>query len=57
MTIEVRLETLRVRRRKVDIRLKMAAECPLDRAAEIGECRQRSCIWEREIVAPVRNNS
>ena len=37
MTVEVRLETLRMRRRKVDVRLKMAAECFLDRAAESGK--------------------
>ena len=40
VAIEVRLETLRLRRRKVDVRLKMAAERPLDCAAESSKRRQ-----------------
>src|SRR5262245_66053475 len=40
MTIEVRLKTLRTRRRKVNVRLKIAAKRCLDGAAEIGKARQ-----------------
>ena len=40
VAVEVRLETLRMRWRKIDVRLKMAAESLLDRAAEGSKRRQ-----------------
>src|SRR6476661_5454433 len=40
MAIKVRLEALRMGRRKVDVRLKMATDRSLDGTAQIGQRRQ-----------------